>query len=101
MKKGPSSSRPVAFGFWWVLRCKNLTRRSGADRLGSDSHVLLLVLAALTAAGVTVANSRGEFLGLVCLLALVLVLVMVRSKRQTGFKIAALAAVAAVLVLGE
>jgi hypothetical protein len=62
--------------------------------------VLLLVLAALTAAGVVVANSRGGFLVLVGLLVAVLALMMVWSKRQIGFKLGVLVAILAILSVG-
>jgi O-antigen ligase len=91
---------PVTLGFWWVLRRRNVARRSVSNRSGGDPHVLLLVLAVLTAAGVVVANSRGGFLVLVGLLVAVFVLVMVRSKRQTGFRIGVVAAILAVLGVG-
>ncbi len=76
---------PVTLGFWWVLRCRNVARRSVLHRSGGDPHVLLLVLAALTAAGVVVANSRGGFLVLVGLLVVVLALIMLGAKRQVWF----------------
>ena len=91
---------PVTLGFWWVLRRRNVARRSVSNRSGGDPHVLLLVLAVLTAAGVVVANSRGGFLVLVGLLVAVFVLVMVWSKRQAGFRLGVVAAILAVLGFG-
>jgi O-antigen ligase len=91
---------PVTLGFWWVLRRKNVARRSVSHRSGGDPHVLLLVLAALTAAGVVVANSRGGFLVLVGLLVAVFALMMLWSKRQAGFKLGVAAAVVAVMGVG-
>ena len=91
---------PVTLGFWWVLRRRNVARRSASHRSGGDPHVLLLVLAALTAAGVVVANSRGGFLVLVGLLGAVFALMMLWSKRQVGFKLGVVAAIAAILGVG-
>jgi O-antigen ligase len=91
---------PVTLGFWWVLRRKNLARRSMSHRSGGDPHVLLLVLAALTAAGVVVANSRGGFLVLAGLLVAVFSLMMLWSKRQAWFKLGLVAAILAVLGVG-
>jgi O-antigen ligase len=91
---------PVTFGFWWVLRRRNVARRSVANRSGGDPHVLILVLGVLTAAGVVVANSRGGFLVLVVLLVAVFVLVMGWSKRQVGFRLGFVAAILAVLGAG-
>ena len=88
---------PVTLGFWWVLRRRNVARRSVSNRSGGDPHVLLLVLAVLTAAGVVVANSRGGFLVLVGLLVAVFALVMFWSKRQSGFRLGVVAAILAVL----
>ncbi len=91
---------PVTLGFWWVLRRKNVARRSASHRSGGDPHVVLLVLAAVTVAGVVVANSRGGFLVLVGLLVAVFVLMMVWSKRQVGFRLGAVVAILAVLGVG-
>jgi O-antigen ligase len=91
---------PVTFGFWWVLRRRNVARRSVSNRSGGDPHVLLLVLALLTAAGVVVANSRGGFLMLVGLLVAVLALTMLWSKRQVWAKLGVVAAIVAVLGVG-
>ena len=91
---------PVTLGFWWVLRRRNVARRSVSNRSGGDPHVLLLVLAVLTAAGVVVANSRGGFLVLVGLLVAVFVLLMFWSKRQAGFRLGVVAAILAVLGVG-
>jgi O-antigen ligase len=91
---------PVTLGFWWVLRRRNVARRSGSNRSGGDPHLLLLVLAVLTGAGVVVANSRGGFLVLVGLLVALFVLVMVWSKRQVGFRFGVVAAILAVLGVG-
>jgi O-antigen ligase len=92
---------PVTMGFWWVLRRRNVARRSASQRSGGDPHVLLVVFAALTAAGVVVANSRGAFFVLAGLLVAVFALVMVRSKRQSVFKLGVVAAIFAVLGVGE
>jgi O-antigen ligase len=91
---------PVTLGFWWVLRRRNVARRSVSNRSGGDPHVLLLVLAVLTAAGVVVANSRGGFLVLVGLLVAVFALIMFWSKRQAGFRLGVVAAILAVLGVG-
>jgi O-antigen ligase len=91
---------PVTLGFWWVLRRRNVARRSVSNRSGGDPHVLLLVLGGLTAAGVVVANSRGGFLVLVGLLVAVFALVMFWSKRQVGFRLGVVAAISAVLGVG-
>jgi O-antigen ligase len=91
---------PVTVGFWWVLWRRNVARRSVSNRSGGDPHVLLLVLAALTAAGVVVANSRGGVLVLAGLLVAVFALVMVWSKRQVGFRLGVVVAILAVLGVG-
>lgn len=91
---------PVTLGFWWVLRRRNVARRSVSNRSGGDPHVLLLVLAVLTASGVVVANSRGGFLVLVGLLVAVFVLLMFCSKRQAGFRLGVVAGILAVLGVG-
>jgi O-antigen ligase len=91
---------PVTLGFWWVLRRRNVARRSVSSRSGGDPHVLLLVLGVLTAAGVVVANSRGGFLVLVGLLVAVFALMMFWSKRQAGFRLGVMAAILAVLGVG-
>jgi O-antigen ligase len=91
---------PVTLGFWWVLQGRNVVWRSVSNRSGGDPHVLLLVLAVLTAAGVVVANSRGGFLVLVGLLVAVFVLLMFWSKRQVGFRLGVVVAIFAVLGVG-
>jgi O-antigen ligase len=91
---------PVTLGFWWVLRRRNVAWRSAAHRSGGDPHVLLLVLAALTPAGVVVASSRGGVLVLAGLMMTVFALMMVWSKRQAGFKLGLVAAIVAVLGVG-
>jgi O-antigen ligase len=91
---------PVVLGFWWVLRRRNLAKKSAAHRSGRDPHVVLLPLVALTAAGVVVTSSRGGGVNLVGLLALVVVFVMLRSKRQAGVMLAVVAAALVVLGLG-
>ena len=91
---------PVTLGFWWVLRRRNVARRTAAHRSGGDPHVLLLVLAALNAAGVVVANSRGGFLVMVGLLVAVFGLMMLWSKRQAGFKVGLVVAIVAVMGVG-
>jgi O-antigen ligase len=90
----------VTFGFWWVLRRRNVAWRSLSNRSGGDPHVVLLVLAVLTAAGVVVANSRGGFLVLAGLLVAVFGLLMFWSKRQAGFRLGVVAAILAVLGVG-
>jgi O-antigen ligase len=91
---------PVTVGFWWVLRRKNVARRSMSHRSGGDPHVLLLMFAALTAAGVVVANSRGGFLVLAGLLGAVFAMMMLWSKRQAWFKLGVVAAILSVLGVG-
>jgi hypothetical protein len=95
-----NSMWPITFGFWWLLQRRSLTRPFVAHRSGGDPRLLLLVFAALTVAGVVVANSRGGFLVLIGLLFAVVALMMVRSKRQIGFRVAVGAVVVASLGLG-
>jgi hypothetical protein len=81
---------PVTMGFWWVLRRRNVARRSASTRSGGDPHVLLLVLGVLTAAGVVVANSRGGFLVLVGLLVAVVLMgfpCSTGARPEPGFRI--------------
>ena len=91
---------PVTLGFWWVMWRRKFARGSMSHRSGGDPHVLLLVLAALTAAGVVVANSRGGFLVLLGLLVAVFALMMLWSKRQVGFKLGVVAVIFSVLGVG-
>jgi hypothetical protein len=91
---------PVTIGFWWILRRRNIAGRAVAHRAGGDPYVLLLLLGALTAAGVVVAKSRGGVIVLAGLLMLLLTSVMFVSRRQTGLKLAMVAAVLGVLGLG-
>lgn len=91
---------PVTLGFWWVTRRRGLAGRSLGSRSGGDPHILLLVFAVLTAAGVFVANSRGGLLVLVGLLVATLALVVVFAKRQLGVKIAVATVVIVVVGLG-
>jgi hypothetical protein len=91
---------PITLGFWWVLRCRKVARRSAAHRSGGDPHVILRFLAALTAVGVVVANSRGGILVLVGLLVAVFALMMHWSKRQSGFKLCVVVAIVAIAGIG-